>query len=284
MFLSWQVLVGISVVSYSVAILFQRLVLKNTTKPIAYSIFSQLLCAAMLGAYGLFTNQFKPFELAPAFWSLGFMTLLYAFASVVTSFALQLTEASKFTVLFASRGLVAILVAAIFLGEQLGAQQLVGAVLVFIGVACASWEVKRLSLQRGDYLALIGAVLFGFANVNDRFLLQNLPILSYLFLAFLLPPLLLAVWYPSELKNSREFLRQPALNRSLLLCAMYSISGAAFFGALQVADNTAQVVTTNLVSVILIVALSAVFLQERKHLWQKMVGAVLAFAGLLFLN
>jgi drug/metabolite transporter (DMT)-like permease len=284
MLLSWQVLVTITVVTFSLGALLQRLILRTAVRPIAYAIFTQLLSAGLLIIFGLLTGQLKPFALLPIWWSVGAMALLYGAGSVVVAMALKITEASKFAVLFASRGLVTMLVTTLILQENLPWLKWVGAGLIFVGVVCASWETKRLSLQKGDILALIAAVFLGLANANDRFILQHMPVYTYLVLAYLLPALVVAVWKPTELHYLKEFFRPPLFNKILLLNILFVIATATFYAAMFIAPSGGQVAMISLTSVILIVGLSVIFLKERSHLWQKFLGAVLGFMGLLLLN
>ncbi len=284
MLLSWQVLVTITVITFSFGALLQRIILRIAVRPIAYSIFTQLMCAVLLIIFGLFTGRLQPFSVQPIWLSLLAMAGLYAAGSVVVATALKTTEASKFAVLFASRGLVTMLVTTLVLQESLGWLRWVGAGLIFAGVVCASWETKKISLQKGDYLALIAAVLLGLANANDRFILQHMPVYDYLVLAFLLPALVVAAWKPSELQYLKEFFHPPLFKNILLLNILFVIATATFYAAMFIAPNGGQVAMATLTSVILIVGLSVIFLKERSHLWQKFLGAVLGFMGLLLLN
>lgn len=107
MLFSWQVLMVISVMAYSLTVLLQRIILRAAVRPIAYAIFSQLICAVFLGALGLLTGQLRPNMLYPSVlqpvgWSLVALGSLYGLGNVLVSRALQITEASKFTVLFAA--------------------------------------------------------------------------------------------------------------------------------------------------------------------------------------
>lgn len=177
-----------------------------------------------------------------------------------------------------------ILTVALILQEKMNWVQIGGTALIFVGIICASWEAKRLSLQKGDYLALAAALVFGLANANDRFILQQLPVYSYLVLAFLLPALVIILWKPQELRYLQTFLQPPLFAKMLLLNIFWAISAATFFAALSIAPNAAQVVMAGLTSVIVITGLSVVFLKERNHLWQKIIGAVVGFVGLMLLN
>jgi len=284
--MTWQIYIGICIVTYSLAVLVQRLILRSmTTSPIAFSIVSQLVCALILGLVGVAFGQLTwTTDLSSVFWNLGFMTLAYGLGSVVTTLALKTSEASKFTVLFATRAFLSIAIAGVMLGEKLTNWQLMGALLIFVGVVITSWQAKKFVLEKADWLTLFGALCFGAANVNDRFILQQMPLITYNFLAFLLPPLAVAAVFPSQVKLIPTMFTKIMLLKIGLLSSLYCFSALTFFSALKIAPNTSQVVSINLISVILIVVLSVILLKERSKLWLKLIGAGVCFAGLMLVS
>ena len=274
--MSWQLLILISVVLYSISVLLQRVILKeNESQPIAYSMFFQLLVGIVIGIIGfLFADMTLPSNLTPLFWNLLLMTVLYAFSNVFIFKSLKQTEASKFTIVFATRAFFTVLASSLLLQEFLTGSQFLGALLIFSGVVLVNLKSSKFSLDRGSLFALLGALAFGLANTNDRYLLKSFNIYPYITLAFIAPFFLMSVIYPKELKHIKLFLGKKVLKKVLLLSVVYAFSAVAFFGALQVSNNSSQVASVNLTSVIITVILSAIFLKERSNLYQKIAGAV----------
>ncbi|HCC84648.1 MAG TPA: hypothetical protein DEP87_03115 [Candidatus Pacebacteria bacterium] len=283
--MSWQILITLSILTGSVAVLLQRLILRSgKINPTAFSIFIGLFCGVIITILtGLFGQL--DFSGVLAVWpNLVLTTLIYAIGGVISNLALQKTEVSKFTVLFSSRGLVTILAAMIILGERVTSSQALGAILIFFGVVVASWEAQKIKFQNGDWLSLLAAVIYGLANVNDRYMLQHMSLYPYLILAFLLPSFLLMLVWPKSVKELPTFFSPSKIKISLCLLGLFVFSAIWFYEALKAAPNAAQVVSANLAGVIVAVGLSMIFLKERKAWPQKFLGAVFSFVGLLFLN
>lgn len=283
--MSWPILIAISVVLYSVSVLLQRLILKeNESQPIAYSILFQFLTGIFIGLVGLlFADLSLPTNLKPLLPNLILMTFLYGFSNVFIFKSLKQIEASKFTIIFATRAFFTVLASSLLLKEMLARQQFLGVLLIFSGVVLVNLQSAKISFGKGELLALLGAAAFGSANTNDRYLLQFFEVYPYITVAFVAPSILMSVIYPKELRHIQLFLHQKVLTKVLLLCVLYAFSAISFFAALQVGENSSQIASVNLTSVIVTVLLSIIFLKERGNLAKKVVGTGLSFIGLLLL-
>src|SRR3989338_2704668 len=213
--MSWQFLILVSVILYSISVLLQRVILKeNESQPIAYSMFFQLLVGIVIGITGsLFADMSLPSNLTPLFWNLLLMTFLYAFANVFIFKSLKLTEASKFTIVFATRAFFTVFASSLLLKEFLTGSQFLGALLIFSGVVLINLKSSKFSLDKGSLFALLGT------------------------LAFIAPFFLMTVIYPKELKHLKLFLGKTVLKNVLLLSVIYAFSAISFFAALQISNN-----------------------------------------------
>lgn len=283
--MSWQILILISVVLYSISVLLQRVLLKeNESQPVAYSIFFQFLTGVVLGLVGfLFADMSLPANLADLFWNLALMTILYGFSNIFIFKSLKQTEASKFSIVFATRAFFTVLASSILLEEFLEGSQFLGALFIFSGVVLVNLKSSKLSFDRGTLFALFAAFAFGIANTNDRFLLGSFSVYPYITIGFLAPSLLMAAIYPKEIKHIKVFLDKKILNKMLFLSVIYAFSAVAFFAALQLSDNSSRVASINLISVIVTVILATIFLKEKDNLSKKVISAILSFVGLLLL-
>lgn len=171
--MSWQLLILISITLYSVSVLLQRIILKeHESQPVAYSIFFQLITGIIIGLVGfLFADMSLPGNLAKLLPNLILMTFLYGFANFFIFKSLKQTEASKFTIVFATRAFFTVLASSLLLRESLTQIQFFGAILIFSGVILINLKSSRFSLDKGSLLALLAAITFGTANTNDRYLL-----------------------------------------------------------------------------------------------------------------
>lgn len=283
--MTWQFLILTSVFLYSISVLLQRILLREEkSDPITYSVFFQFLTGIIIGGFGfLFSDMSFP-NLKPLLFNLALMVLLYGFGNVFIFKALKALEASRFTIIFASRALFTILASSLLLREGLLPQQLLGTFLILSGVVLVNIKSAKLAFSKKELVALLAAASFGLANTNDRFLLQEFKVYPYVFLGFVLPAVLIVLLYPYTVKKVKLFLEGGVLAKMLLLCVIYAASAITFFSALQIADNSSQVVSINITSVIVTVLLAVAFLKEREYLTQKLLGALASFVGLLLVS
>lgn len=184
--MSWQILVAISVVLYSVSVLLQRVILKESnSKPIAYSIFYQFLIGLFMAIIGFLFADMRLPNLKPLSFNLILMAFLYGFSNLFIFKSLKQTEASKFTIVFATRTFFTILASSLLLKELLTGKQFIGVLLIFSGVVLVNLKSARVSFGKGEIFALLGAVCFGLANSNDRYLLRHLDLYPYMAVCFI---------------------------------------------------------------------------------------------------
>ena len=284
--MTWQVLIGLSVISNSISVLLQRVILKESySRPIAYSIFYQLLIGVLIGVFGLFTSDMSfPNNWKTLLPNLILMVIFYGFGNLLIFKSLKETEASKFTIIFSLRAFFTTFGSFLLLREFLTLNQYIGAVLIFASVVLVSFKSQKLTLKRGELYAFLAALCFGLANTNDRYLLMSFQVYPFLVLAFSLPALLIALIYHQELKYIKIFLNKKLLINIALLCLIYGFTAITFFSALQLSNNSSQVANINISSVIITVVLSIIFLKERKNYLKKLIAAILTFAGVYLLK
>ncbi len=271
---------------YAVSVLLQRVLLKDDeTEAISFSIFFQVGVALVIGILVMIIRGKIPLpDMTKVTWSIVAMTILYALANIFIFKSLKVTEASRFTVIFSSKTLFAILASTLFFREGLSATQWLGAILIIVGVVAVSLHDARLKFNKGDLFALIAAVLFGLANTNDRYLVKFFDPYSYVVLGFLLPGLLIAIMYPKKLSLMKIYFRKTFIYKMSFLCLLYGLSAVSFFAALQISPNSSQIFTINAFGAVITVGLSIIILRERDYLVRKLFGAIASLAGLLLVN
>ena len=284
--MSWQLLIGISVILYSVSVLLQRLLLKDDkSESISFSIFFQIGVAAVTAILVFIMQGSIPLpDFSNISWSVLAMTALYALANIFIFKALKSTEASRFTVIFASKTLFAALGASLLFREVLTPIQWVGAILIILGIVIISMKKFDKKLNMGDLFALLAAILFGLANTNDRFLVKFFDPYTYVIIGFLLPGFAIALMYPKKLILLKTYIRKNFLYKMALLCLLYGLSAVTFFAALQITPNSSQLFSINAFGAIITVILSILILKERDHMAKKIIGALISVAGLLLIS
>lgn len=283
--MSWQILIGISVITFSVSTVLQKVLLKDRgVSPIAFSIFFQILTGTFITLTGLlFFDMGVSFTNPKIFLNLISSIIIYVIYNVSVYRAIQQLEASRFAIIFSVRVFFVILVSSLALGETLSGRQLVGTLLIFVAVVLTNFQRSKLKLGRGELFALVAALCIGFANPNDSYILKNMNLYPYLSFAFIVIGVFTAFIYPKEIGNIRTFLDKKMLSLMILTCLIFAASSITFYMALQIGNNTAKIVSVNLTSVLITTVLAIIFLKETDGWIKKLAGAVLSFVGLLFL-
>jgi len=283
--MTWQVLILISVVLFSVATLLQRVLLRDEkSDPMTYLVFFQVSTGLMLGVFGLIFGKLSFPNIKPLLPNLLLMMTLNGIGAISQFKALKYVEASRYAVIFSIRIFVTILASSFILKEGLSAMQWLGTLLIVAGVILVNIRSAKLSFSKKEGLVLLSAVVFGLSNTNDRFLLKSFKVYPYFFLGYILPACFVIMLNSYTIRKMKVFLKWQLLKKLLLFSVIFVISGLAFFSALQLVDNSSKVIAINLTSVILTVLLAAVFLKERENLLEKIIGAVLSFIGLLLVS
>jgi len=284
--MSWQLLITISVLLYSFSFIIQKILLKGEkSEPISFCVFFQIGVSIVIGILVFIIQGKIPIpDLSKITWSLLVMTILYAAANISIFKSLKTIEASKFTVIFSSKTLFAILGSSFIFKEILTSTQWIGAALILIGVGIVTLKNFTRRFNKGDLLALLAAVFFGLANTNDRFLVNFFDPYSYVAIGFLLPGLVIALFYPKKLKNIKIYLKKNYLYKMTILCLLYGFSSVAFFAALQTTTNSSQLFSINSFGAILTVILSILILGEKDRSFQKILGVVVSVVGLFLVN
>jgi len=273
-------LLSISILSYSLAILTQRILMKgNKSDPVSYSVIFQLLTGFIIGIFGYLTADMTIPRVQPLLINLTLLTLLYGIGNIFTFKALKMLEASEFTIIFATRGLFTLIASSILLKEGLYSTQFLGALLILISVVLVTIKSMHLKFSRGELLALLGAMCMGFAVTNDRYLLSYFSVYPYVTIAFILPALFIGLLNFKKMKNVKTLFKKHIFIKMLVMCLLFSISSISFFSALKMGNNSSQIAILNLLSIILIVVLGTVFLRERNNILRKIIGSILSIIG-----
>ncbi|MCC7304106.1 EamA family transporter [bacterium] len=162
--------------------------------------------------------------------------------------------------------------------------QWVGAILLIGGVIIVSSKNTKFAFDRGEIYAILAALLFAFANINDVFLLKHFDPYSYVVFGFLFPGLLLCVIYPKKISLIRPYFSKELFYKIIFLSIIYGINAIAFFAALQIVPNVSQLFTMNSISVVVTVILAIIFLKENNSLIRKLFGSCLSVIGLILVK
>jgi len=283
--MSWQILVTISIVSLAIANILLRVVMKKeNSHAIAFSIMYQLITGIIVFIYAL-SNGFKlpnVLHLSPL---IALIFTLYIIGNIFMFNALKRIGISEYKILFSLQPVVTILASIIFLGEIINLKQIIGAILILIGVIVVSWQSKKLKiLNQGAIFTLIAAIAYGLAFTGDTFVVRNIDVASYQTFAFIVPALIMLLVFPSSKSHIKKMFNFPVFSKFLILCIFKALATITIFTAYKIGRNNVQIAPLTQLSTIVIVLAGIIILKERKNIFQKILGAILGFFGMLLLK
>jgi drug/metabolite transporter (DMT)-like permease len=281
---TWPVLVAVSVSTYALSVLLQKVILRNDkSDPVAFAIVFQALAGSLIFV-GAFLHGFELPDLSRYWANVLLMVVLYGAGNIVIFHALKLIDASTFTILFASRALWTIVGALVFLGEQYTWARLVGTLLIISSIALVSWSTQKIELGKGELLGLLAGVLFGAAFANDAVIVRNSDVLSYEALAFVLPAVGLLLAQPQAIRKMPHLLGGRILMKLVALSVLYGASAVTVFLAYKVGHNASQIAPLVQTTTVVTVVLSILFLKEKTALGRKSAGAIICFIGVVLVG
>jgi len=282
----WLTLTAIGTILLAIGPLIQRVLSKpKNSDPIVFASFYQITTGTTVAIIGLITHQLTLGNIRPVLPNFILAMLLFSFGNIFIFKALKVIEASKFTIIYSSRGLFTITASSLLLHETLSSTQAIGALLIFLAIIVIHLKsFSQFIFSKKELPALLAAVCFGLTMTNDRYLLSSLPVYFYGAVAWIFPGLIIATAYPQRIKTLPKILTRKVLLQLTLLSFTFALATIAFYQALKLTPNSSQLVSISLTSVILTVILAYIFLKERQMALQKLIAAVLSFMGLLLLT
>jgi drug/metabolite transporter (DMT)-like permease len=212
------------------------------------------------------------------------MAFTFAIGNSLLFRGTRITEASEVSVLFASYTIWAIVTAAFILHETVKPLHIVGILLVISGIIIISAKKSGWKLTRGHLFILASAFFFGLGFTLNAYFTKYIPVASYLVLGFLFPVIALSSLYPHAVPKTKKLLSLKYFPTLLVTCFFYALAAVTIFLAYTLGGQASQIVPISQSSIILTVLLSYIFLGERDHLPQKILGSIIVFAGVLFLK
>jgi len=282
--MDWFALAILSVVFISVANLVQRVLASDEkSDPYSYTVIFTFIAALMTGIFAAIKG-FNPPPLNKYLLNFLISAVFYGFGAVLSFKALKTLRASENVLLTPVGSLVTILSAAVFLNEKFGLLRILGAILIFIPIYLLRKGQASLKFKSGIWYALGSVTLFGLAVTNDMFILRNYDAISYTPVIFLLPCLILIILRPSSLKKMRTFLQFKTLRNILIFSFFYGLQAITYYLALERGAGASRMSVIFKSEIMATVLLAAVFLKERKNMFLKLAGAIIATVGILLLR
>lgn len=288
MLMSWQLLAAVNVLSITSYGLSQRWALRDGKyNPDSFAIamvygagLTSLLVAIVSGTLDL---NYADLPLHIAAISLVFN----AFQLPIISRALALTQASVFTILANLRVIPIIILAALFLDDEITLQIVIGAAVVLLGTSLVLYEKgTKFHLKKGEIYSLLAGLFIAVPFISDSYALRDgYDPASYLAFIWIIPATTLAILRPQNRRemvsylSDRQFLYKAAIPGASLSVAVISI-----MTAFQLEGNPSVLTVISQLSSVTVVLFAILFLNERDSLSRKLAASVIAFVGLLIVN
>ncbi|OGV90923.1 hypothetical protein A3A66_03325 [Microgenomates group bacterium RIFCSPLOWO2_01_FULL_46_13] len=281
--MNWFLLAIISIVTISIANLFQRVVMKEPeSDPLGSSIFFQFILAFITGLFALL----KGFTVPPIFqYPLNFVvsSCFYALGTLSFFKAAKKIGASEITILTSLGTIVTIVGAVVFLGETFTLRQFIATLLILGAVIMAQGKII-FSKNVGSFYAVLGTSFYGLAVVSDTHILKNYDAISYTPIISLLPGVILLIANPKVISRFKKFANLKYLKNIFLYSFFYGLQAITYYLALNYGANASQMAPLFRAEIILTVLLAAVFLRERERLGIKAFSALIVISGLILIR
>ncbi|OGL30446.1 hypothetical protein A3F37_01045 [Candidatus Saccharibacteria bacterium RIFCSPHIGHO2_12_FULL_41_12] len=280
--MSWQFFIAISVITSSVAVLLQRLLLhRDKSNPYAYIVVFEGLVALFVGTYAVINGFVMP-DFGKYWLAIIATCVLYGAGNVAYAKTLQRVEASIFSVLFATGAVWVMLMGIIFLDEVLSTSQIIGSVLIFISIAVLGYSKKSLKFSKGILFGLLTGLIYGVATALWAYVGRGSDVASWTAISFAGPSLVVLLAYPSSAPHIKSFLSGTKLIRMVLLGLFFSVASVSLLTAYNRGDVSA-VAPINQTAIVITTLLAVIFLRERDHLPKKILSATICFIGALLI-
>ncbi len=192
--------------------------------------------------------------------------------------ALGYLEAGIYSILYNLRIIFTTILGVVFLNEEIIPLQIVGGFFIFLGVLTLSQKGKTSITTRGLQWGIAASVVISFLNMFEKTLINGVGYLGYAIPVMLSAAIIMwAIVLLSGKKIKLSYLREPRTIQLMVLRAMSAYGFTLAFNAGAVISVATYISS---LSVIIIVLLGIVLLDEKDHIKQKMIATALAVTGL----
>ena len=277
--MNWQLYTAISVITFAVSVLLQRVLLHNDkTDPVAFSVVFQGITAVILSFFALYSGVH--FDGLAAVWPAAMVAMLFfGVGTIVYAKTLQRVEASVFSVLFATQAIWMMLLGLLLFGEHITVLQIIGTMLIFASVGILIRNARAFAFDVGTAYGLCTGLLFGIATTCVAYVGRHTDTLTWVAISFYGSAFISLLVKPSVLSKLKPLLKRAVLTRLVLLGFFYAVSAATMLFAYKTGTFT-LVSPLRQTSIIATVLLALLFLRpERSGITRKLMAAAVCSVG-----
>ena len=212
-------------------------------------------------------------------------TCFYGVADAAQFYARKYLEASRQILIQQFAVVVAVACSFIFLNEEMSFRKMLAVGLIVGGNIIALYKNKVVIMLKGLLFACVLALASGSAVVADKAVFSHYPVGFYMLLMFGAPGLYILCLFATTKEPLNCFTNEiKRTTWKLPFLTFFMVAGYyTFLKSLQIADLSfvSPIIYT---STIFTVLGGTIILHERENVAQKIIGAILVFLGILFIN
>ncbi len=212
---------------------------------------------------------------------------LFALGNITAFKANTRLEASRFAIIYSFRTVVIVFASWMLLNETLKPSQMLGAAIVFSASVFVIWLSRQRNSNKGvsvySIIAVASAILMGLAVVNEKYILNNVTLATYVVIGWGLQAFFMTLLANRQMVRVKGLIKDGSIKTILLLGVLRTVAGFAFINALQLSNNASLIASIAAFQIILVNIGGYIFLNERKYGAYKFVAASAAFAGVILL-
>ncbi|HYF96803.1 MAG TPA: EamA family transporter [Patescibacteria group bacterium] len=212
------------------------------------------------------------------FFNLAIVILLTIGLHITHVKALQYLEAGVFSIIYNLRMVIATILGIVFLNEDIVWLRILGGLLILVAIVIVRQKSSQSIRVKGVEWGIIAAFTIAFLNLSEKIMINSVGVLNYFPFAMLVAAAImwLYLFYRKE-KIDKALFIQP---RMIQLMMLRAVSAYGFTFALATGALVSVGSYISGMSVILMVVMGALLLNERDYLMRKAIATAIAVGGL----
>lgn len=255
---------------------------KKSEDPLAFSVLYGFY-TAFISLIILFFEPWRFGDITPKILLITFIaTVLFGIMQAAEFLARKYLEASRMTILFQLTPVITFFAAVLFINETFSTEKLLAILLIFAGNVVAIVKHGGHITRNGLLFGLLTVVSLGFAYIADKSVFEFYPIGLYVALTYFAPSIYVLLFISNRVKRVREEFHRT--KKTLPVLAAISVLG--YYMLLKNFSLTeASVAVPIIYTSTIFTAFGGIFiLKEKSNILQKIIGAIVVFAGVLMLR
>ncbi|HBV88137.1 MAG TPA: hypothetical protein DEF42_16155 [Desulfosporosinus sp.] len=286
MSLDWFQLVLIYIVTNSLSKVIQKQALKDRDiDPAAFSAFF-LFIVGVISIPFLWVEKPSIINSLEVWLVVILSSLFYTACMVLYYHALKGTEVSQVETIATTRSIWFMVLGSFLFGETVNLSNFLGIALIFGGLIVIYWDKGSFKgFGKPHLYTLIYALLISSAYALDKIALNSFSVVLYQVVIYIIPAVFTVMFIPKTFNGLRYFLKPQKTTFIILASAVFQmISTLALYAAYKYGGDLSVVGPLAQTSTVLTILIGIVILKERWNLKRKIIGVILALAGVVLLK